>query len=115
MADGVVMERKPYPTDVTDDQWRLIEPSIPPPNPGGRPRDVDTREVLNAIAYVRRTGCAWRHLPHDVPPWETVYYYFRCWIDDGTWSRIHDPRMQRSNNPHRHDQPDGSSTSTRIK
>jgi putative transposase len=84
------MERKPYPTDVTGGQWRLIEPSIPPPKPGGRPREVDTREVLNAILYVLRTGCAWRHLPHDFPPWETVYYYFRCWIDDGTWSRIHD-------------------------
>jgi len=84
------MERKPYPTDVTGNQWRLIEPSIPPPKPGGRPREVNTREVLNAILYVLRTGCAWRHLPHDFPPWETVYYYFRCWIDDGTWSRIHD-------------------------
>jgi len=90
MADVVVMERKPYPTDVTDGQWRLIEPLIPPPKPGGRPREVDTREVVNAILYVVRTGCAWRHVPHDFPPWETVYYYFRCWIDDGTWNRIHD-------------------------
>lgn len=83
------MDRKSYATDVTDGQWRLIEPSIPPPKSGGRPREVDTREVLNAVLYVLRTGCAWRHVPHDFPPWETVYYYFRCWIDDGTWSRIH--------------------------
>ena len=83
------MDRKPYATDVTDGQWRLIEPSIPPPKSGGRPREVDTREVLNAVLYVLRTGCAWRHVPHDFPPWETVYYYFRCWIDDGTWNRIH--------------------------
>lgn len=84
------MDRKPYPTDVTDGQWRLIEPSIPPPKSGGRPREVDTREVLNAILYVLRTDSAWRHVSHDLPPRETVYCYFLCWIDDGTWTRIHE-------------------------
>ena len=66
------MERKPYPSDVTDGQWRLIKPSIPPPKPGGRPREVDMREVVNAIMYVVRTGCSWRQLTHEFPPWETV-------------------------------------------
>ena len=84
------MERKPYPSDVTDGQWRLIEPSIPPPKPGGRPREVDMREVVNAILYVVRTGCAWRQLPHDFPRWITVYYYFRRFQRDGTWHKIHE-------------------------
>ncbi len=84
------MERKPYPTDVTDGQWRLIAPSIPPPQPGGRPREVSMREVVNGILYVVRTGCSWRQLPHDFPPWITVYYYFRRFQGDGTWRKIHD-------------------------
>jgi putative transposase len=83
------MERKPYPSDVTDGQWRLIEPSIPPPKPGGRPREVNMREVVNAILYVARTGCSWRQLPHDFPRWITVYYYFRRFQRDGTWRKIH--------------------------
>ena len=84
------MERKPYPSDVTDGQWRLIEPSMSPPKPGGRPREVDMREVVNAILYVVRTGCAWRQLPHDFPRWITVYYYFRRFQRDGTWHKIHE-------------------------
>lgn len=84
------MDRKSYPSDVTDRQWRLIEPSIPPPKSGGRPREVDIREVVNGILYVVRTGCAWRQLPHDFPPWETVYYYYHRFIKDGTWQTIHD-------------------------
>jgi putative transposase len=84
------MERKPYPSDVTDGQWRLIEPSIPPPKPGGRPREVNMREVVNAILYVVRTGCSWRQLPHDFPRWITVYYYFRRFQRDGTWWKIHE-------------------------
>jgi len=84
------MAWKPYPSDVTDGQWRLIAPSIPPSKPGGRPREVDMRAVVNGILYVVRTGCAWRQLPHDFPPWITVYYYFRRFEKDGTWRRIHD-------------------------
>lgn len=84
------MARTPYPSDVTDGQWRLIEPSIPPPDPGGRPRSVNLREVVNGILYVSRTGCSWRQLPHEFPPWITVYYYFRRFQRDGTWRRIHD-------------------------
>jgi putative transposase len=75
---------------VTVSQWRLIEPLIPPPKWGGRPREVDMREVVNAILYVARTGCSWRQTPHDFPPWITVYYYFRRFEKDGTWRKIHD-------------------------
>ena len=84
------MERIPYPSDVTDGQWRLIGPSIPPPKPGGRPRHINMREVINAILYVNRTGCSWRQLPHDFPRWITVYYYFRCFQRSGVWQTIHD-------------------------
>ncbi len=89
------MARKPYPSDVTDGQWRLIEPLIPPPKPGGRPRGVDLREVVNGIIYVLRTGCSWRQLPHDFPPWITVYYYLRRFQGDGTWRKIHDRLRER--------------------
>lgn len=84
------MARKPYPSDVTAGQWRLIEPSIPPPKWGGRPRGHEMREVVNGMMYVVRTGCSWRPLPHDFPSWETVYRYFRCFVRDGTWRKIHD-------------------------
>ena len=84
------MERKPYPSDVTAGQWRLIEPLIPPCQWGGRPRAHDMREVVNGMLYVVRTGCSWRQVPHDFPPWETVYRYFRHFQRDGTWRRIHD-------------------------
>lgn len=79
------MKRKPYPSDVTDEQWALLEPLIPPAWPGGRPREVAIREVVNAIFYRNRNGCVWRALPHDLPRWKTVYNYFRWWTWDGTW------------------------------
>lgn len=82
------MERKPYPTDLTDEQWKLIEPLLPPAKPGGRPRKTDLREVFNALLYLNRAGCPWRMLPHEFPPWKTVYNYFRAWIDDGIWHLI---------------------------
>jgi putative transposase len=82
--------RAPYPNDLTDAQWKRIAPLIPPARPGGRPRTVNIREIVNAICYLSRTGCAWRLLPHDFPPWGTVHYYFRRWRLDGTWERIHD-------------------------
>ena len=78
-----------YPSDLTDQEWAILEPLIPPAKPGGRPRTVDMREVLNAMCYVDRTGCQWRALPHDFPPWSTVWTYFRTWRNDGTWERIH--------------------------
>jgi putative transposase len=89
------MVRRPYPSDVTDSQWRLIAPLIPPAKPGGRPRGHEMREVLNGILYVVRTGCSWRQLPHDFPPWETVYRYFRQFQRDGTWEMIHDRLRSR--------------------
>ena len=82
------MERKPYPSDLSDTQWKILEPLIPPPKPGGRKRTTDMREVLNSIFYILRSGCAWRMLPHDLPPWQTVYYYFRQWKGDGIWERM---------------------------
>lgn len=84
------MERKPYPTDLTDGQWRLIEPLIPAAKPGGRSREVDVREMINAILYVLRGGIPWRLLPHDFGPWTTVWTYYRNWRRDGTWKRVND-------------------------
>ncbi len=87
------MKRKPYPSDVTDQQWALIEPffSRPPPHSGpGRPCEVDLREVVNALFYHAREGCSWRALPHDFPAWNSVYHYFREWNTDGTWQKVLD-------------------------
>jgi len=82
------MATQRYPTDLTDDEWRLLAPLVPPAAPGGRPRSVDPREVVNAVRYLLRSGCAWRLLPREFPPWPTVYAYFRRWQADGTWERI---------------------------
>jgi putative transposase len=84
------MERRPYPTDLTDEQWQEIEPLIPPAKAGGRPRKTNMREVLNAINYALRTGCHWYLLPHDFPPQRTVYHYFWSWGKTDEWQRIHD-------------------------
>jgi putative transposase len=84
------MSREPYPSDLTDAQWERIEPHVPKPKPGGRPASVDRREIVNAIFYVVREGITWRAMPHDFPPYRTVYHYFRLWRDDGTWQTIHD-------------------------
>ena len=78
-----------YPSDLTDQEWAILEPLIPPAKEGGRPRATDMREVLNALSYVDRTGCQWRALPHDFPAWSTVWSYFRTWRNDGTWQRMH--------------------------
>ena len=84
------VSRKPYPTDLSDKQWMLIAPLIPPPKSGGRPRETDMREVMNAVVYAVKSGCDWRMLPHDLPQWDIVYHYFRRWKRDGTWKNIHD-------------------------
>lgn len=84
------MERIPYPSDLTDEQWKLIEQLIPPAKPGGRPRSVNMKEVINAILYLNRTGCSWRMLPHEFPPWGTVHYYYRLFRLNGLWPQIHD-------------------------
>jgi len=83
------MERPPYPSDLTDKQWQIIAPLIPPAKPGGRPRAVDTREVINAIMYLVRSGCAWRMLPKEFPPWSTVHGYYRRFRLAGVWQQIH--------------------------
>ncbi len=87
------MSRKPYPTDLTDIQWLILEPlllAILKQSKRGRRRQVELREIVNAIRYVTRTGCAWRLLPHDFPAWQTVYGYFRRWRDGGVWEQLND-------------------------
>src|SRR5258708_36714600 len=84
------MARKPYPSDLTDEQWELMQIVIPDAKPGGRPRGVDMREVINAMLYLNRSGCQWDMLPHDFPAKSTVYEYFAAWRDDGTWQDILD-------------------------
>ena len=81
--------RKPYPSDLTDEQWEILRPLIPVSRVG-RPRTVEMREVLNAIFYVDRAGCQWDMLPHDFPPKSSVYDYFAQWRDDGTWQAMMD-------------------------
>src|SRR3954469_22687964 len=81
---------KRYPSDLSRTQWERLKPLLPVARPGGRPRQVDLREVLNGIFYIARGGCAWRMMPKDLPPWSTCYDYFRKWRNDGTWSRVND-------------------------
>ena len=82
------MERKPYPTDLTDEQWAVLEPQLQRPLGPGRPPTVELREVVNALLYQARTGCQWRLLPHDFPDWQAVRYYFDVWTRDGTWEEV---------------------------
>jgi transposase len=79
--------RKPYPTDLTDAQWKLLEPSIPTPKEGGRKVTYSRREIVNGILYITKTGCHWRCLPHDLPPWSLVHYYFWHWKRTGVWEQ----------------------------
>ena len=79
-----------YPSDLTDTQWKRIEPHIPPEKWGGRTREVDMREVFNGLLYLNRTGCQWRYIPKDLPNKSTVRHYYDRFRDDGTWERIHD-------------------------
>ena len=89
------MSRSPYPSDLTDEQWAILAPLIPSAHTNCRPRQVDMREVIDAILYLLRTGCAWRYLPNDVPPYRTVYYYFAKWRKCGVWRKIHDTLHER--------------------
>ena len=82
------MDRKAYDTDLSDIGWELLAPLIPPEKEGGRHRSVAMPEVVNAIFYVLRSGCAWRLLPHDFPAWQTVYGYFNRWRQDGLWEQL---------------------------
>ena len=97
-------QRPAYATDVSDEEWQLLAPLLPPEKPGGRPRKYSMRDVIDGIQYVLRGGCAWRLMPHDLPHWQTVYQTFRAWRRDGTWIRIHDQlreelRMRMGRNP----------------
>src|ERR671921_586067 len=87
--------RRTYPTDLSDAEGRCLEDHLPASHHNGRPRLHSPREILNAIFYIAKSGCAWRLLPHDFPPWKTVYHYFRAWRLDGTWERMHAALRQR--------------------
>jgi putative transposase len=84
------MERRSYPSDLSDGQWAVIQRLLPKPSKVGAPQRVDRREIINAILYVNRTGCSWRSLPHDFPKWNTVYGLFWLWQIHGTWAEIHE-------------------------
>lgn len=89
------MSRKPYPTDLTDHQWRRMKPWVPVDAATGRPSKYTKREIVNAILYVTRNGCTWRGLPHDLPPYRIVFHWFRKWQADGTWERLHAKLRER--------------------
>jgi putative transposase len=89
------MESRRYPTDLSDAEWSLLEPHLPAPKRRGRPRVHSPRAVLNAIFYVSKTGCQWRMLPHEFPPWKTVFHYFRRWRLDGTWKALNHLMRER--------------------
>ena len=84
-----------YPSDLTDAQWAILKLLLPARKPRGRPVRVERREVVNAILYVLRTGCQWRYLPPEFPNWNTVYWYFARWQEDGTWERVNDALRRR--------------------
>lgn len=88
--------RRAYQSDLSDGEWEVLKPHLPVPQAPGRPRVHPLREVLDAVFYVVRSGCAWRLLPHDFPPWKTVYHYFRAWRLDGTWERLHEALRRRA-------------------
>jgi putative transposase len=92
------MERKAYPSDLSEKQWELIRPLIPPEKWGGRTRSVDMRQVLNGIFYLLRSGCAWRAIPHNLASWSTCRFYYDRFRQEGTWRKIHDtlrPRVRQ--------------------
>jgi putative transposase len=102
-------QRPAYTTDLTDEEWQILAPLLPPEKAGGRPRKYPMREVINGIQYVLRGGCAWRLMPHDLPQWQTAYQTFRAWRRDGTWIRIHDQlRDAVRTRMGRHPQPSGA-------
>jgi len=80
--------KQAYPTDLNDTQWLKIQPYLPGEAQIGRPREHSWRIILNSIFYILQSGCSWRMLPHDLPPWQTVYHYFRLWRKEGLWERL---------------------------
>ncbi len=102
-------QRLAYSSDLSNEEWEILEPLLPPEKPGGRPRKYPMRDVIDAIQYVLRAGCAWRLIPHDLPQWQTAYQTFRAWRQDGTWQRIHDQlRELLRTRMGRHPQPSGA-------
>jgi putative transposase len=89
------MESRRYPTDLSDAEWSLLEPHLPAPKRCGRPRVHSPRAVLNAVFYVSKTGCQWRMLPHEFPPWKTAFHYFRMWRLDGSWEALNHAMRER--------------------
>ena len=87
--------RKPYPTDLSDEERNYIEPHMPAPKGHGRPRTHDLREIFNAVFYLLKSGCQWRLLLHDFPRWPTVHHYFRQWRIDGTWESVNRALRER--------------------
>src|SRR5215203_1100334 len=87
--------KRSYSTDLTDTEWERLKLYVPPPNKRGRPKTHSTREILNAIFYLLESGCAWRLLPRDFPPWETVYWWFRRWRIEGTFERLNAALRER--------------------
>ncbi len=83
-------DREPYPSDLTDAEWQILQPLIPGPARLGRPPRYEKRAILNAIFYVVRSGCSWRMLPSEMPPWRIVYHYFMRWREDGVWIDLHE-------------------------
>jgi putative transposase len=105
MRYALGMTNQTYPTDLTDNQWHIIKDLIPKAKPGGRPRQLDMREVINSIFYVAVGGIKWRMLPKDFPKCKSVYHYFRQWRDSGDWQRIHDAlraQVRRQAGRHKH-------------
>ena len=101
------MQRVSYPSDLSDAEWALLAPLVPPA-PTGRPRTRDMREIVNGIFYILRTGCQWRYLPADYGPWSTVSYHFYRWRDDGTWAMVLDVLRRAERVRHgRHPEPSG--------
>jgi putative transposase len=99
------VKKQLYPTDLTDSQWDIIQEILPPAKSKGRPRSLDLRQVINAILYIVVGGIQWRMLPKEYPKWQSVYYYFRRWRDDGTWQRLHDTlraEVRRQDGRHKH-------------
>jgi transposase len=89
-------KRTPYPSDLRDAEWAILEPPVPAPKPGGRPAHHRRREIVNGILYVVRGGNPWRAMPHDLPPWQTVDFSFRRWRNDGTGEAIHSAFRERA-------------------
>ena len=89
------MREKVYPSDMSDTQWHIIRPLIPPAKRGGRPREVEMRQIVNGLLYMARGGCSWRMLPREYGPWPTVYGYFRAFRRTGVWQKMHEALREK--------------------